>query len=115
MGRSLGRFKISVVLITICISPLKISCVQKVLDLGQEVVIIIINRKSGLYFLVIGAQKPKKQNKPRNSLDLNTPPRVLRCILHIHRREMRAKLQVLFLVLRAVWDVSLHNAAVQPL
>ena len=46
MGRSLGRFKISGVLTTICIDPFEI-CIQKILDLGQEVFITgtFINRK----------------------------------------------------------------------
>ena len=50
MGRSLGRFKISGVLITICTGPFKI-CIHKILDLGQEVFIFrgtFINRKKGL-------------------------------------------------------------------
>ena len=36
MGRSLGRFKISGVLITICMGPFQ-KCIQKIVDLGQEV------------------------------------------------------------------------------
>ena len=40
MRRSLGRFKISGVLITIGIGPFKNICIQKVLDLGQGVLII---------------------------------------------------------------------------
>ena len=47
MWRSLGRFKISGVLITICIGPFEI-CIQKIADLGQEVLVIggtFVNRK----------------------------------------------------------------------
>ena len=50
MGRSLGRFKVSGVLITICVGLFQI-CIQKILDLGQEAFIIrgtFINRKKGL-------------------------------------------------------------------
>ena len=50
MGRSLGRFKISGVLTTTCIGPFQI-CIQKILDLGQQVFVIsgtFINRKKGL-------------------------------------------------------------------
>ena len=49
MGRTLGRFKISEVLITICIGPLNMY--SEILDLGSEVFVVrgtIINRKKGL-------------------------------------------------------------------
>ena len=46
MGRSLARFKISGVLITTCIGPFEI-CIQKILDLGQVVIVrgTFISRK----------------------------------------------------------------------
>ena len=50
MRRSLGRFKSSGVLITICIGSFSI-CIQKILDLGQEVFVIrgtFIDRMRGL-------------------------------------------------------------------
>ena len=50
MRRNLGRAGISGVLITTCMWPFGI-CIQKILDLGQEVFIIrvtCINRKKGL-------------------------------------------------------------------
>ena len=39
MGRSLGRFKISGVLIAICIGSFEV-CIQNILDLGQEVFLL---------------------------------------------------------------------------
>ena len=51
MRRNLGRVGISGVLITICIGPFKI-CIQKILDLGQEVFAIrgtLIRRRGYIY------------------------------------------------------------------
>ena len=53
MRRSLGRFKISGILITICIGFISI-CIQKILEVCQEVFIIgrtFINRMKGLGIL----------------------------------------------------------------
>ena len=40
MGRSLGRFRISGVLIAVCIGTSSI-CIQKILDLGRQVFVIM--------------------------------------------------------------------------
>ena len=63
MRRNLERVWISGVLIRICIGPFQI-CIQKILDLGQEVLIIsgtFINRKKGL---VPDAEKVKQDRPP---------------------------------------------------
>ena len=54
MDLSLGRFKISAALITICIGPFSIG-IQKMLDLGQEVFVIrgtFLTRKKRLYMYI---------------------------------------------------------------
>ena len=66
MRMSLGRFGIFGVRITICIGPFEI-CIEKSLDLWQEVFIArvsFINRMKGLKLL---AQRSKERNTARGA------------------------------------------------